>query len=182
MIKEIIQIGHPTLRQTCQAISISDIQSPEIKQIITDLSDTLANEADGVGLSAPQIDIKKRIFILSPLAFQIDKKKDIPEKPVVFINPKIINASKKQEWMDEGCLSIRWVYGQVKRHKQITVEFYDESGTKKTVGFSGVLSHAIQHEIDHLDGVLFIDKAKNLQELSPEEIAELKKQMSKNES
>jgi peptide deformylase len=89
----------------------------------------------------------------------------------VFINPEILKASKKKSKMEEGCLSVRWLYGNVDRHEKITISAYDEKGEKKTFGAGGLLAQIFQHEIDHLEGILFIDKAENLRDLPPEEVS-----------
>ena len=86
---------------------------------------------------------------------------------LVFINPEIINLSKKKRKMEEGCLSVRWLYGQVNRHEKVTIKAYDENGKLMTVGASGLLAQIFQHEIDHLNGILFIDKAENVRDLPP---------------
>ncbi len=87
---------------------------------------------------------------------------------MVFINPKIIKISKETEEMEEGCLSVRYLYGKVKRSKKAMVEAYDENGKRFKKGGSGILAQIFQHETDHLDGILFIDKATGLQDLPPE--------------
>jgi peptide deformylase len=89
----------------------------------------------------------------------------------VFINPQITKFSKEKKWMEgEGCLSVRWVYGKVERATKVTLRAYDEYGNVFERGASGLLAHIFQHEVDHLDGILFIDKAKDLEEADPEEV------------
>lgn len=89
----------------------------------------------------------------------------------IFINPEIIGESKEKKWMDgEGCLSVRWLYGKVKRSTKVTLRAYNEHGQIVERGASGLLAHIFQHEVDHLNGILFIDKAKDIQEYDPEEI------------
>lgn len=168
-----MQLGHDALRAVCTPVAIDQIQAQATQDIIQDLRDTLAGESDGVGLSAPQIAVTKRIFIVSPLAFTASNKAK-PDQPLICINPRITKSSKKTEWMEEGCLSIRWVYGEVSRYRQVTLEYYDETGAKHSRGFSGFLSHVVQHELDHLNGVLFIDHASEVHELTPAEIAKIK--------
>lgn len=175
MKQPIVQIGHDALRSLCQPIPLEAITTAEIQQLATDLRDTLAGESDGVGLSAPQIAATKRIFVISHKAFAIEGNPDGKYQDLVCINPKITKTSKKKEWMEEGCLSIRWVYGDVERFRQITLEYHDEHGNKQSRGFSGFLSHVVQHELDHLDGVLFIDLAPEIHELTPEQIQEITK-------
>jgi len=90
---------------------------------------------------------------------------------LVFINPEIIKISKKKGSVPEGCLSVRWLYGEVKRSTNATIRAYDENGKIFTRGGGGLLAQIFQHEVDHLNGVLFIDKAKNLVEIKPEKDA-----------
>jgi peptide deformylase len=90
---------------------------------------------------------------------------------LVCINPKIIKFSKTKKWLDgEGCLSVRWYYGKVLRSTNVTLEYYDEKGQKQIRGAGGLLAHIFQHECDHLMGELFIDKAKDIEYIEPEEI------------
>lgn len=89
-------------------------------------------------------------------------------KDMIFINPEILKISKEKMIIEEGCLSVRWLYGKVKRSKKTLVKAYDENGKVFTMGGSGLLSQAFQHEIDHLNGVLFTDKAKGLKEMNPD--------------
>ena len=104
-----------------------------------------------------------QIFIVS--------KKVVPRASddLVFINPKITKFSKKKKMMEEGCLSVRWIYGNVERSTNVTLEAYDENGEKVTRGAGGLLAHIFQHEVDHLNGILFIDKAVDTFEGAPPE-------------
>ncbi len=158
----IVQEENPVLRKKAEDVSVSEIKKPKIKKLIKEMVETLNTQKDGVGLAAPQIGFSKRIFIVS---------QNITEdgKPLVCINPKIIKTSKETKMLEEGCLSVRWVYGEVKRYSKVTLEAYDENGEKFTRGAGGLLAHIFQHEVDHLDGILFIDKAKNLSELNEKE-------------
>ena len=93
------------------------------------------------------------------------------EDDLVFINPRIINLSREKEHLDEGCLSVRYLYGKVRRSKKAKIQAYDENGKKVERGASGLLAQIFQHEIDHLEGILFIDKAQNVEEVLPEHLA-----------
>jgi len=176
MVK-IVQKEDPILRGTAKDIPIKDIGSPEINKILKDMKVALASQEDGVAIAAPQIGIPFRIFVVSGKVLDIVEleypekiTKDMPTKndDMVFINPNILKLSKKKNIMEEGCLSVRWQYGDVKRSTNATVEAYDEKGKKFTRGAGGLLAQIFQHEVDHLNGVLFIDKAKNVKELPPE--------------
>ncbi len=159
---EIVQKDDPVLRQKAKNVPVAEISSPKIKKVLSDMEESLNSQDDGVAIAAPQIGIPLRIFVVSKKISQ--KKSD----HLVFINPKILKLSKKKNIVPEGCLSVRWLYGDVKRSTNASVEAYNENGKKFTRGAGGLLAQIFQHEIDHLDGVLFIDKADNLQEIPPE--------------
>ncbi|MBU4223832.1 peptide deformylase [Patescibacteria group bacterium] len=170
---KITQIYNKVLRQKAKEVPVKDIKSKRIAGIIKKMSATLAEKTAGAALAAPQIGESLRIFIVdgeifSP-EFSINKfaedkeAKKTGKAPVVFINPVIKKISKKQQIVDEGCLSVENVFGRLKRAEKLTIEALDESGKKFTRGASGFLAQVIQHEMDHLDGILFIDKATALQ-------------------
>jgi peptide deformylase len=139
------------------------------------MQESLSRESDGVALAAPQIGLPLRIFVVAESAYPEDAK----WKPLVFINPKIIKASKKTADMQEGCLSVRWVYGTTTRSTSATVEACDINGNKFSYGASGLIAHIFQHETDHLDGILFIDHGFDLEEYTEEEIKESVKRSKK---
>lgn len=173
---EIIQQNHPTLRTVAQPVAEKDITSAQIKKVIQNMITALTSQDDGVAIAAPQIDAPYRIFVVSHKVFEITKRhKHATGKDMVFINPVITKLSKDKKNLEEGCLSVRYLYGKVSRSHKATVEALDESGIKFTMGASGLLAQIFQHEIDHLDGILFIDKAKNVEEIIPEHIANQKK-------
>ncbi len=170
MIKEIVQDPHPALRNPAQKVDVEKITSQEIQELIQDMHDSLATQKDGVALAAPQISVEKQIFIVAPFIFENPK-----EEHLVYINPKILSSSKKTSLKHEGCLSCRWKVGEVKRNEEIEIEAYDENGNKFTQATDGLLAHIYQHETDHFNGVLFIDKAKNLRDMTDDEIKDIKK-------
>lgn len=153
------------LRAIAHEVKKSEFGSSELKRLVENMQTSLAKEEDGVALAAPQIAISKRIFVISPKAYEENAK----WKPLVFINPVIKKASRKVQEMQEGCLSVRWIYGTTERHTSATVEACDVMGNKFSFGASGLIAHIFQHEIDHLDGVLFIDHGYNLEEYTSEE-------------
>jgi peptide deformylase len=158
---KILQKDNPILRKKSKKIEIKEITSPKIKKLIKEIKKTLDSEETGAALASPQIGVNKRFFIVSEKVYEEDKIKNL-----VFINPKIIKLSKKTEWKEEGCLSVKNIYGKVKRAKNCTITAYDENGKKFTRGAGGLLSQIFQHEVDHLNGILFIDKAKDLKEIN----------------
>ncbi|MFA6325261.1 MAG: peptide deformylase [Candidatus Paceibacterota bacterium] len=173
MVK-IIQNGNKTLRKIAKDVPIADILKPKIQKIITDMNIALSSQNDGVALAAPQINIPLRMFIVSGKIFDENFTKGIQESDntsknnhpnLVFINPIIKKISKEKRLMEEGCLSVRPIWGKVNRSTKAIVEAYDEHGKKFIRGGSGLLAHIFQHEIDHLEGILFIDKAKDMREI-----------------
>jgi peptide deformylase len=176
MIREILQREHPTLRGTAQDVPLSDIGTEKINSIIKDMIVTMAEQKDGVAIAAPQIGVPLRIFVVSgDLLKQADKEYTGPGGPLVFINPTVLKLSREKRDMEEGCLSVRWLYGKVRRSIKATVRAYNEKGEKIERGASGLLAQIFQHETDHLNGTLFIDKAKEIWEMTEEEIKELQK-------
>jgi peptide deformylase len=154
------------LRAHAAQVKKADFGSAELKEIVSTMQKALAKEQDGVALAAPQIGISKRIFVVAPAAYEETAK----WKPLVFINPTLTKASRKKEERQEGCLSVRWIYGKTKRHVGVTVEAQDIGGNKFSFGATGLIAHIFQHETDHLDGILFIDHGYDLEEYTEEEI------------
>lgn len=180
MIVEIIQKGNPALRKISKNVLVSGITKPKIQKILKDMHGALDLQDDGVAIAAPQIGISLRIFIISKRIFDesflrggTPLEKNSLDKTnlsnLVFINPIIKKMSKDKKLMDEGCLSIRPTYGQVRRATRATVEAYNEKGKKFTMEGTGLIAHIFQHETDHLVGILFTDKAKNLRNVPLEE-------------
>jgi peptide deformylase len=163
---QIVQQTDPILRRQAAAVPVEKIRSASIKAIIKKMSRALAREDDGVAIAAPQIGELWRIFIVSGRL--MGKNPAVAEPDFVFINPIITNSSKQKVILDEGCLSVRWRYGKVRRARQVTIEAYDQTGRKIVRHGSGLWAQIFQHEIDHLDGILFTDKAQEIVEIKPE--------------
>ncbi|MBT3729942.1 peptide deformylase [bacterium] len=162
-MKKIIQDGDPVLRDTAKEVSTESIKSPEIKKLLQDMSKALATQKDGVAIAAPQIGVSLRVFIVSGRLFDTGEDLDTSTHPdLVFINPTITKVSKNSSSEEEGCLSVTGKYGEVDRASKTTVRAYNEEGEVFERGGSGLLSKIFQHEMDHLNGVLFIDKAKEV--------------------
>lgn len=157
------------LRQRAKLVKKEEFGSKELQKILNDMKVAMDKEDDGVAIAAPQIGIEKRIFIIKEDAYKIKGEKS-KWRPLVFINPRIIKASKKMVNVDEGCLSVRPLYGTTLRHTNTTIEAFDFEGNKFTFGGGGLISHIFQHECDHLDGILFIDHAENIQEIDLEKL------------
>lgn len=190
-MKKILQKNEKVLRQIAKEVPVRDIKSAKIKKILKEMSDSLKSQNDGVAIAAPQIGYSLRIFVVSgkvfsaefpgrevPLAdeprgsatrarvdsdpVQEDSVRKNLGKNLVFINPKISKLSRDKQWMPEGCLSVRPLYGKTYRSLKATVVAYDENGKKFTRGASGLLAQIFQHETDHLNSILFIDHAKDI--------------------
>lgn len=169
----IVQSEDKVLRKISKDVPIESITKPKIQKIIEDMSTALDSQFDGVAIAAPQIGVSLRIFVVSGRVFDEEfLKGEDPRKAhrskepnLVFINPIFKKTSKDKKLMMEGCLSVRPLYGKVRRATRATVEAYDQHGHKFTKEGTGLLAHIFQHEIDHLDGVLFIDKAKDVHEI-----------------
>ncbi len=179
----IVQLQEKVLRKKAREIPRDAIRQKKIQQLIADMKATIAATPDGVGLAAPQVGEPLRLFIVSEEAEMIDaaSKKgyerrpqqspdEVREKPYeekewdyyVFINPVVKNRARRMDEGVEGCLSVRGKFGTVKRYEKITVEAYDEHGRVRTWGRSRFFARVLQHELDHLEGTLFIDKARDV--------------------
>lgn len=151
-ILNILTIPDPRLKHKSQIVENFD---KNLRKTVYDMYDTLYDSGNGIGLAAPQVNIKKRIVV-------VDLKVDGTSQPLTFINPVITNFSEEKFINQEGCLSVPEYYADVQRSKEIMLEWYDLQGKINRKSFSGLLSICIQHEIDHLDGILFIDHLTSL--------------------
>ena len=176
MVKKIVQKEDKVLRKEAKLIPVSEIKSSKIQKILQEMKIALKSQSDGVAIAAPQIGYSLSIFVVSGKIFDEDFLSDDREKfenkkeypaDVVFINPVISKLSREKDWVPEGCLSVRWLYGKTHRSKKATVTAYDEHGKKFTRGASGLLAQIFQHETDHLKGILFIDHAEDVKEEKP---------------
>ena len=159
MILPIIGYGNPILKITSKDINNS---YPNLKKLINDMYETMYN-ANGVGLAAPQIGKSIRLFIIDTAPFlNIDENEiegiKVESIKQTFINPVIIQESGNSWSFEEGCLSIPHIREDVKRKSDINIEFYDENFVLNKKSFSGIVARVIQHEYDHIEGVLFTDK------------------------
>jgi peptide deformylase len=167
-MKPILQDGDPVLRELAQPVPESLFGTPELAQMIADMTESLDAEPDGVALAAPQIGLSYRIFIV-----RFDRTVPPPPEGApalepeigVFINPVFVNCSRKREEMDEGCLSVRNIYGKTDRYVRATVRARRVDGSTFERGGGGLMAQIFQHETDHLDGMLFIDHAHDIVEI-----------------
>lgn len=170
---------NPALRKIAAEIPMADIGSPFVRELIGDMKHLLAQEKFGVAIAASQVGEAVRLFVVSGKA--LDKhggdddededdegekktpKKSKPRTPdQVYINPVMLKMSRGKKLKHEGCLSVKGKWGHVLRADKATVRAYDEHGVAFTRGASGFLAHVFQHEMDHLDAILYIDKADKL--------------------
>lgn len=162
--RSIIQLGHPTLRQ--RASQVQDVRSPEIQQLIDELIATV-QQANGVGIAAPQVDESYQIMIVAsrpnpryPFAPEME--------PTAMINPVILARSEAVEKGWEGCLSVPGVRGWVPRHCEITVEYQDRFGQLQQTSLTGFVARIFQHEYDHFQGLVFLDRVESEADLLDE--------------
>lgn len=170
----------PVLREIAKEVPVSAINTPKLRKIIADMKSALDSQEDGVAIAAPQIGESLRIFVVSERALDVPdnleerrKESKKPEKSyghIIYINPVITKTSKIKEFLEEGCLSVRYAYGKVNRAQKVTVKALNENGEPVTRPAKGLMAQIFQHEIDHLNGILFIDKAVDVKEIPPEEL------------
>ncbi len=155
MPKQLPIITHPNdiLRKKSLELDIKNINTPTIQTLLKDMEETMKKK-DGAGLAAPQIAKNIRIIVVNH-----------NEKTIFLINPKITRKSWARETEEEGCLSVlnekgEIIYAPVERHKKVSCIYIDEKGQNKKISAEKILARILQHEIDHLDGILFIDRIK----------------------
>lgn len=155
---KLVDQKHPALHQIAEEVPVEEIPSPKIQKLLKDMREVLLKCPRGVAIAAPQIGVPLRIFLVhDTTAEKTDQATRIPD--MVAINPTIVKTSKKKEEMEEGCLSVPNLYGKTKRYKNATLRAFDEHGEEYTRNAGGLLAHIFQHEVDHLDGTLYIDHA-----------------------
>lgn len=149
---KIVEIPDPLLKR--KSAPVKEV-TPEIKTLLQDMLETMY-DAPGVGLAAVQVGVLKRMVVID-----VTGKGEDPH-PYCMINPKITDASDSFVMHEEGCLSVPDQFAEVKRHEAVTVEYTDENGNPQTLYADGLLAVCVQHELDHLDGKLFIDRLSKL--------------------
>lgn len=181
----ILQKEAPVLRQIAKPVTKAMFGTPELAKIIADMKAGIASQDDAVAIAAPQIGVSLRIFVVSGKVFDMlfgdkedgttenEKNEEYKEnqnqsEDVVFINPEIVKLSKARKEVEEGCLSVRYLYGKTMRATKAKVRALNEKGKPFEIGGSGLLAQIFQHETDHLEGKLFIDTATELEDLPPE--------------
>jgi peptide deformylase len=151
MVLPIVAYGDPVLKKRASDI---DKKYPKLDELIADMYETMY-KSKGVGLAAPQIGLSIRLFVIDGSPFEEEEVKDLKQ---VFINPVIHKEEGKLWKFNEGCLSIPTIREDVQRKEQLTIEYYDADWKHKKETFTGLAARVIQHEYDHVEGVLFIDR------------------------
>jgi peptide deformylase len=159
-ILKVTRMGHPVLRQLARPLDASEVRSPDIQRLIDDMFETMA-EYQGIGLAAPQVYRSVRLFVAG-----YDEGGDHGFPKMALINPEItiVDPEIVEDW--EGCLSIPDIRGQVPRAREIHVRALDRHGKTRDFKARGFTARVIQHETDHLDGVLFFDRMKSFETLT----------------
>jgi len=156
-VRKIIRMGHPTLRKPARRLEARELASPEMGRLVNDMIDTL-NDSGGIGLAAPQIDEPVRLAIIE-IGGGPGRYGDVPAMPLtVFVNPTIEVVDPKAAGYWEGCLSVPGLRGYVERPQFVRVSYQDLNGKKHVLELKGFLATVFQHEFDHLDGKLYIDR------------------------
>lgn len=164
-IRKIVYIPEEVLRKKARKITTFD---SDLNKLIDDMVDTL-RDAPGVGLAAPQVGVSERLIII-----EYAENEDQKPKLYTVINPEIVKASEERELGVEACLSIPGVAGEVERHLELTIKGFNRFGKPIKIKASNWLARIFQHEIDHLDGVLFTDRATHIWQPTSEEMEEIR--------
>lgn len=159
-VLDIIRMGHPTLRQIAQPYPIDDIGSPAFLELIDNLRDTL-RASGGIGLAAPQVNIPLQLAVIE-IGEASSRYRDMPSLPFsLFVNPSITVLGDETAGFWEGCLSVPGMRGFVERPQQIRIDYLDGQGQAQRIEPTGFLATVFQHELDHLQGRLYVDLLKD---------------------
>jgi peptide deformylase len=163
-ILKVARLGHPILRRVAEPVSPEAIRSPDVQRLVDDMLETMA-EYDGAGLAAPQVHVSRRVVIYG--VRQNPRYPDAEEVPeTVLINPRVTPLTQETEEDWEGCLSLPDLRGQVPRHTRVRVEAYGRDGAPLRFTAEGFHARVVQHECDHLDGVVYVDRMRSLATLT----------------
>ena len=165
---EILRLGNPLLRQKAKELSLEEILSEETKALVEDMRQTMES-VGGVGLAAPQVGVSKQLAMISIPADNKRYPHAVETPLIVIINPKISVLNENLQGYWEGCLSVPGMRGFVERPSEIQVDFLDLQGEKKSMQLKGFLAAVFQHELDHLDGLLYVDRLKDMEKFCFEE-------------
>ncbi|WP_350336181.1 peptide deformylase [Coralliovum pocilloporae] len=146
-VLDIVKIPDDVLRQTAAPVERVD---DELRRFLDDMMETMY-DAPGIGLAAPQVGVLRRVVTVDVA------REDEEKQPLFLVNPEIVTSSEERSTYDEGCLSIPDYYAEVERPASVTVKYLDRDGKEQQLDCEGLLATCVQHEVDHLNGVLFID-------------------------
>ncbi|MFH2063242.1 MAG: peptide deformylase [bacterium] len=144
--RKIVTVGDPVLRTRAQEVDPAELRTESFRQLVSDMVETM-RLAPGVGLAAPQVGISKRVFVA-----------DTPDGAIALVNPRFTRMSRKTVGYEEGCLSVPGQYDTVRRSREVDVEALTASGEPIRFTAKGFFARVMQHEMDHLDGILFLDR------------------------
>ncbi len=163
-VLKVAHLGHPVLRKVAEPVSPEAIRSPDVQRLIDDMFETMGDH-DGAGLAAPQVHVSRRVVI-----YGVEHNPRYPDAeavpPTVLINPRIIPVGSEQEEDWEGCLSVPDLRGMVPRHTTVRVEASDREGKRLRFTATGFHARVVQHEYDHLDGRVYLDRMRSMETLS----------------
>ena len=163
-VLEVTKMGNPVLRKVCKSVKVSKIKTKKFQKFIDNMVETMRDE-NGAGIAAPQVDVKQRVFVM-----EVQENPRYPNKEsfplVVAINPELKSIGKKKVDSWEGCLSIPGIRGCLKRHAKVELKAFDRNGKAYTMKLKGFAAVVAQHELDHLNGTLFIDRMKSMETLA----------------
>ncbi len=148
--RPVTQYTVPSIRAASAEVPLEELRAGKLGKLLRDMLETMRKE-NGVGIAAPQIGVNRRVIIV-----------DLPEGPLSIINPVLSKHSLKRETLEEGCLSVKGVFGPVQRHSSVHVTGYTDTGEHFAMTAKGFAARIFQHEVDHLNGTLFIDRAQRI--------------------
>lgn len=154
MILPVFAYGHPVLREKCADVNAA---TPDLAALVNDMFETMY-ATNGVGLAAPQIGKALRVFVVDTAQIEDDEKRRSPGVKKVFFNARILSETGKMWAYEEGCLSIPFIRGDVSRHENVRIRYHDENWVQHEDVYFGLDARVVQHEYDHIEGKLFIDK------------------------
>ena len=156
-VRRILRMGHPDLRRVCDPVADGDFGSPGLQALVDDLVDTM-HASEGLGLAAAQIGDTRRVAVIEIQPGNTRYPDAVPTGRLVLVNPvvTVLDPTPQRYW--EGCLSVPGLRGEVARPRHIAVDYHEPDGTPRHLEPEGFLATVFQHEIDHLDGTLFIDR------------------------
>lgn len=179
MVKQICRMGNPILREVAKEFKVSELATEEFRQLLLDLRDSMKHYG-GIGIAAPQIGVSRQVALIElPETNRYGEPVQLPF--TVFVNPRLEILTDEQQGFWEGCLSVPGLRGFVERPRKLKVTYLDEKGVEKELVAEGFLATVIQHELDHLFGVLYVDRIRDPKLLSYQEEYEAFLQSSGNE-